>query len=263
MKVLPLLANSSIVRLLVLAATLASPLPGSAGAEPGGASCWGYEGRVGPAYWPQLRQEYAACGVGHMQSPVDIPTARAHRAGLDAIEFSYETVPLRVIDNGHTVQVNFGPGSQMRLGALRYELKQLHFHLPSEEAIDGWHFPMVAHLVHKDQEGRLAVVAVMLAEGRENAFFRSVLNYVPLDKGVERTVLYRPVNALKLLPHKRSYFSFAGSLTTPPCSEGVSWYVLQQPVEVSRAQLEAFARLYRNNVRPLQPLNGRPIQSGG
>lgn len=249
----------------LLAAAVFASASGLAGAEERSHSAphWSYEGQAGPTYWPRLSPEYSACGIGKLQSPIDIPSGAARDSRLDSIEFDYETTPLRVIDNGHSVQVNFGPGSEMRIGALRYDLKQLHFHMPSEERIDGKRYPMVVHMVHKNKEGRIAVVAVLLEEGRENRFFASVLRFAPLDKGVERTVLYRPVNALNILPVQRSYYAFAGSLTTPPCSEGVSWYVLQHPVQVSRTQLDAFSRLYHDNARPTQPLNGRLVRSGG
>ena len=175
-----------------------------------GAPHWSYEGQDGPSYWPRLSPEYSACGIGKLQSPIDVPSGAARDSRLDSIEFDYETTPLRVIDNGHTVQVDFGPGNEIRIGALRYDLKQLHFHMPSEERIDGKRYPMVVHVVDKNKEGRIAVVAVLLEEGRENRFFANVLRYTPLDKGVERTVLYRPVNALNILPVQRSYYAFAG-----------------------------------------------------
>jgi len=261
----PAAARFAARALLPLAVTIFIAASAIAGAQEHGhgARQWSYEGLQGPAFWPRLSPEYAACGVGRLQSPIDIPVRAVQGARLDAIDFDYETVPLRVIDNGHTVQVNFGPGSEMRIGALRYGLRQLHFHMPSEERIGGKRYPMVVHLVHKNKEGRIAVVAVMLEEGRESRFLGNVLRFAPLEKGVERTVLYRPVNALNILPAQRGYYAFVGSLTTPPCSEGVSWYVLRQAVEVSRAQLDAFGRLYHDNARPIQPLNGRLIQSGG
>ena len=261
----PAYAKFATRALLLLATAVFASVCGLAGAEERGhrAPHWSYEGQEGPTAWSRLSPEYAACGIGKMQSPIDIPSGAARDSRLDSIEFDYETTPLRIIDNGHTVQVNFGPGSEIRIGALRYGLKQLHFHMPSEERIDGRRYPMVVHLVHKNKEGRIAVVAVMLEEGRENRFFDNVLRFTPFDKGVEKTVLYRPVNALNILPVQRSYYTFVGSLTTPPCSEGVNWYALQHPVQVSRAQLDAFSRLYHDNARPTQPLNGRLVRSGG
>jgi carbonic anhydrase len=165
-----------------------------------------------------------------------------------------------VVDNGHTVQVNVGPGSSIETaGGRRFDLVQFHFHRPSEERIDGRQFEMVAHLVHKDLEGRLAVVAVLLDRGPAHAIVQNVWNNLPLEKG-EELAARGTLNLTDLLPADRSYFTYMGSLTTPPCSEGVLWMVLRTPVGVSTDQIGIFARLYPMNARPLQAAAGRLIK---
>jgi carbonic anhydrase len=168
-------------------------------------------------------------------------------------------VPLNIIDNGHTVQENYAPGSTLTVGGKSYTLKQFHFHHPSEEHMNGRPYDMVAHLVHSDADGRLAVVAVFLKKGEANTFLDSVWRNIPSEKGKEVAVSSVTINLEDLLPADRGYYTFTGSLTTPPCSEGVTWYVLKHSVSLSGDQLAAFAKLYPNNARPIQPLNGREI----
>jgi carbonic anhydrase len=236
---------------------------GAAPAQDHSTPHWGYHGQVGPQHWATLDRNNLLCGLGRFQSPIDIRNEQVRGAGLEPIHFDYRSVPLKVVDNGHTVQLKYDPGSFIGIGARRYELKQVHFHMPSEERIDGRAYPMVAHLVHRNDAGGIAVVAVLLVEGAANALFETILDYVPPEPGVERTALLRPVNASALLPPQKRYFTFMGSLTTPPCSEGVIWIVMQQPVEVSHEQLARFSRLYSDNARPPQPVNGRLIRFGG
>jgi carbonic anhydrase len=219
---------------------------------------WSYDGEHGPRHWAALNKEYASCGVGKAQSPVDIRGAVTSK--LAPIQFDYRATPLHIIDNGHTVQVNYGAGSSITVDGKRYELVQFHFHRPSEETIDGTAFPMEAHLVHKDAEGHLAVVAVLLRQGIENPFLRSLWANLPAQKEKEMVVDKVTLNAAGLLPKSRAYYTFPGSLTTPPCSEGVTWFVLTAPVDLSAAQVARFDKIYSNNARPTQPLNGRVVR---
>jgi carbonic anhydrase len=168
---------------------------------------------------------------------------------------------LRLIDNGHTVQVNYAPGSSITVDGARYELVQFHFHKPSEEKIDGKAFDMVAHLVHKDAQGHLAVVAVPLAKGSENQLIATLWKNLPHEKEHEAKLDSVSINVADLLPSKRGYFTFEGSLTTPPCSEGVRWFVLKQPTSISAAEIAAFGKLYPMNARPVQSLNGREVRA--
>jgi carbonic anhydrase len=218
---------------------------------------WAYEGEGGPAAWGQLKPEFAQCAVGKRQSPIDI--RGGVRVDLEPIKFDYRAAGFAVVDNGHTVQVNLGPGNAIEVMGRRYDLVQFHFHRPSEERIDGRQFDMVAHLVHKDPEGRLAVVAVLLDRGSSHPLVQTVWNNLPLEKGDEvRASSAMDVN--HLLPQDRRYYTYMGSLTTPPCSEGVLWMVMAQPVTLSPEQIAVFSRLYPMNARPIQQASGRLIK---
>jgi carbonic anhydrase len=218
---------------------------------------WSYSGPEGPAHWGSLDPEYSACSLGHTQSPINI--AHAKPADLPALRFDYKATPLSIIDNGHTIQVNFAPGSTLTVGDKTYTLKQFHFHHPSEEHVNGAGFPLVAHLVHQDSEGHLAVVAVLFEEGEANALINSLWSNIPANKGKAEEVPSVSVQALDLLPAERSYFTYTGSLTTPPCSEGVIWYVLKSHPTVSAQQIATFSKIYPMNARPIQARNGRSI----
>ncbi len=222
-----------------------------------GSAHWDYGGSGGPETWGRTKPEFSKCSTGTRQSPIDIRDGI--KVELDPVQFDYKPSAFRVIDNGHTVQVNVAAGNAIEVMGRRYELVQFHFHRPSEERIDGKQFEMVAHLVHKDLEGRLAVVAVLLDRGAAQGVVQSVWNNLPLERGEEvpaRTTL----NLNDLLPPERSYFTYMGSLTTPPCSEGVLWMVMKQPVPISPEQIGIFARLYPMNARPIQSARGRLIK---
>lgn len=226
----------------------------------GAAHHWGYEGEAGPEHWGGLEGEFATCGLGHVQSPIDIHADAAKPSGdLAPIEFHYQPAPLTVVDNGHTIQVSYAPGSYIVAGGHRYELVQFHFHKPSEEALDGKRFAMVAHLVHKDAGGKLAVVAVLLGAGHENPVIQSIWKAIPTEHGKPVTAAGAQVDVAGLLPADHAYYTFTGSLTTPPCSEGVTWFVLRTPSSVSDDEVAAFGAHYPMNARPLQPVNGREI----
>lgn len=218
---------------------------------------WSYQGEGGPEHWGEMKPEFSTCSRGKRQSPIDIRDGIAVQ--LDPVQFDYKATPFRVIDNGHTVQVNLAPGNSIEVMGRRYELKQFHFHRPSEERINGRQFDMVAHLVHEDLEGRLAVVAVLLERGSAQPIVQQVWNNLPLEKGEEL-----PAKALMdlngLLPVERGYFTYMGSLTTPPCSEGVLWMVMKQPVSIASEQIGIFTRLYPMNARPIQAASGRLIK---
>jgi carbonic anhydrase len=218
---------------------------------------WSYSGHEGPSEWGKLDSTYAACSSGKTQSPIDIRGAQ--KADLPAPKFDYNSVPLNIIDNGHTIQVNYPPGSTLTVGRKLYTLKQFHFHHPSEEQVNGHGYDMVVHLVHADAEGHLAVVAVFLKKGNLNPLIDLVWQNLPTDKGTAIDVSGVTLNAKDLLPADHGYYTFPGSLTTPPCSEGVTWYVMKNPVALSEAQVTAFAKLYPMNARPIEAPNGREI----
>jgi carbonic anhydrase len=222
---------------------------------------WSYSGSTGPAKWSTLEHDYGSCSLGKDQSPIDIRDGDVRKADLPAIDFEYKPSKLRIIDNGHTIQVNYATGSFITVNGRRYELVQFHFHKPSEEQINDKAYDMVAHLVHRDTEGKLAVVAVLLRSGRANPLIDTVWSHLPQQKNSEHAVDTVNINVADLLPESRAYYTFTGSLTTPPCTEGVTWFVLRSPQSVSEAQVARFAAVYPMNARPVQPLNGRVIQA--
>ena len=255
-----------------LAERLATPTEGSATAKPaaraarpakpetGKAAHWGYAGDIGPEHWADLAPENRLCAVGTRQSPIDIRDGLA--VDLQPIAFDYRVSSFSVLDNGHTVQVNVGAGNSLTVMGRRFELVQFHFHRPSEERVNGRQFDMVAHLVHKDEQGRLAVLAVLLERGRDERpqpVVQAVWANLPLEKG-EAQPAQTQIDLNQLLPAERGYYTYMGSLTTPPCSEGVLWMVLRQPVALSAQQIGIFARLYPMNARPLQAPSGRVIK---
>jgi len=218
---------------------------------------WTYSGAHGPEHWGDLDPGFATCKTGLRQSPIDITGAKT--SDLPAMKFQYQATPLNIINNGHTIQVNYAPGSMMMVGGATYELKQFHFHHPSEEKINGKSFSMVAHLVHAKADGKLAVVAVLLEEGAANSLIQTVWSRIPAKAGPEEKNPDVQINIGNLLPAERGYYTFMGSLTTPPCSEEVSWFVLKKPATLSKQQVEAFGEVYPLNARPTQPLKGRLV----
>ena len=218
---------------------------------------WDYAGSAGPEAWGQMQPEFSKCSTGTRQSPIDIRGGIA--VDLEPIKFDYRPSAFSVIDNGHTVQVNVEPGNSITITGKRYELVQFHFHRPSEERINGRQYDMVAHLVHKDVDGHLAVVAVLLDRGSAQALVQTVWNNLPLEKGDEVRAGSR-IDLSQLLPDDKRYYTYMGSLTTPPCSEGVLWMVMKQPVPISMDQVAIFSRLYPMNARPIQQADGRLIK---
>jgi carbonic anhydrase len=219
---------------------------------------WDYGKEHGPEHWAELDPKFAACKVGRRQSPIDIQ--KTDTADLPPLQFDYQPSPLRIVDNGHTVMVTYAPGSSIRVGDRTYALQQFHFHRPSEERIHGRRHEMSLHLVHADPAGQLAVVAVLLDAGRENALLQELWNDLPREKEKEDRRDEVRINAADLLPAGRGYYTFEGSLTTPPCSENVTWFLLKEPVSVSADEIARFAKLYRNDARPTQPLNDRVVR---
>lgn len=217
-----------------------------------------YEGACGPENWANLSPEYRLCGDGLRQSPINL--YRAKDSALPALKIDYKATPLTILNNGHAIQVNYASGSTLTVGRTKYRLLQFHFHTPSEHLKDGRSFPMEAHLVHVDDFGNLAVLGLFMREGETtNAFLRPIFDNLPRTEG-EVDVAGVNVNVANFLPRQRGYYSYSGSLTTPPCSEGVTWMVLEDSVTVSRAQLEQFRAVIELNARPEQPLNGRTIR---
>ncbi|MGA2809736.1 MAG: carbonic anhydrase family protein [Terracidiphilus sp.] len=222
---------------------------------------WDYEGKTGPLGWGKLDPAYKTCSQGREQSPIDIRGAHLNEA-LTPIEFHYIAGTVKLVNNGHTVEVQVKPGSYILAGGVRYDLVQFHFHHPSEEAVKGKLSDMVIHLVHKSADGKLAVVAVRLNQdpGFPNAQLATLWEQLPLKSG-DTTTTTEMVNPGGLLPADRGYWTYMGSLTVPPCTEGVRWFVFEQELSISRDQLRRFAALFRMNSRPLQDPHGRRIEA--
>ncbi len=245
---------SRLIRLFVVFAMLAgAPL-----AQEHAGPHWSYRGADGPNHWGELDKGFAACQLGHQQSPIDIRAPKA--ADLPPIQVAYRPAPLHIVNNGHTIQVDYEPGSSITVGDRRYELKQFHFHHPSEEKINGKSYAMVAHLVHAAADGSLAVVAVLLdTKGSANPLVSRLWQHLPAHEGPEKTYDDVQIDVTELLPTDRGYYTFTGSLTTPPCTENVTWFVLKTPEPISQGQADAFGRIYPRDARPTQPLHGRDV----
>lgn len=217
---------------------------------------WGYEGHGGADHWYELDKAFEVCKLGKTQSPIDIVTAQVQTVDGAPIKPNYKGSPAKLGNNGHTIVVHLADGGTVSLPSGTYKALQFHFHAPSEEKIDGKSFPMVAHIVHRNDAGKLAVIAVMFNEGAENAALKEIFSALPAKEGEQEI---KPFDVATILPTTLSYYAFEGSLTTPPCTEGVAWQVLKTPVTLSAGQIEAFRKIFPMNARPVQPLNGRKV----
>jgi carbonic anhydrase len=220
---------------------------------------WDYTGKLGPEGWAKIDPSFRTCGTGHLQSPLDIRGVKLNKA-LKPIEFHYIAGPASLVNTGHTVQVRIPPGSYIIANGVRYDLVQFHFHHPSEETVKGKLSDMVIHLVHQSKDGKFAVIAIRMNEGAPNAVLASLWEHLPKTTGAtDKTT--EEINPAGLLPIDRGYWTYTGSLTAPPCTEGVQWFIFEQEKELSREQLRAFAALYKFNARPLQNPHGRKIEA--
>jgi carbonic anhydrase len=219
---------------------------------------WSYDGQTGPKHWGAEDPAFALCSGGKHQSPIDIDKAVVRN--LPELEFDYKNTALNVTDTGHSFQVNAANGGGgFTVAGERYDFLQVHFHESSEERLHGKPYSMEAHLVHKNAKGELAVVAVLIRKGKTNEFLKPIFDNFPTKGAIETDVAGETINMMNFLPAHHGYFTFEGSLTTPPCSEHVRWFVLKTPVEASEAQVMQFGVRYPHNSRPTQPLNGRVI----
>lgn len=223
------------------------------------ASHWGYEGEGSPEHWGSLGEEFKTCQTGMNQSPINIDTTlKAHLSPLDT---HYTDGPITLINNGHTIQAGLktDTADTITIDGTPFTLQQLHFHAPSENTVHGKHYAMEMHLVHKDATGAVAVVAVMFDKGAANTELDKLWATMP-EKAEQNTKISTQMDLNALLPTDKTYWRFSGSLTTPPCSEGVTWIVLKHPLTLSAAQLEKFSHtMHHDNNRPVQPLNGRVV----
>jgi carbonic anhydrase len=273
------IALSGVLSLGIVACREPDAQPRASGAPVSGASTatkvtapssdavWHYEGDEGPAHWGTISPQFASCQSGRAQSPIDI-VAPPPRDTSDALVLKFAPTSLRIvhhehvadaINNGHTIQVNYSEGDTLTVGGRAYQLVQYHFHAPSEHTVNGKRFPMEMHLVHTTADGQLAVIGVFISEGARNAAFDPIWANLPVTKGVEHHLEHVTVDVDALLPHARTTYRYEGSLTTPPCSEGVQWFVMTSPIALSAAQIGAFTALFHGNNRPVQSLNERPV----
>jgi carbonic anhydrase len=221
---------------------------------------FGYTGRVAPEFWGGLKSDYGLCDSGRSQSPIDVVTADVVvDASLPNVQTNYRDVNAVLINNGHTLEVEYHNGSKVTFGGEEYELLQFHFHSLSEHLVNGQAADMEVHLVHRHANGQLLVVGAFINVGAENALLAKFWNQFPTNKGKVDTKI--SINAANLLPSDLSYYTYQGSLTTPPCSEIVTWVVLKTPIEMSQSQLDVFANVVGNNARTVQDLNGRDVRS--
>ena len=237
---------------MVLAGTLFAGVHGSH---------WGYTGHASPENWGDLNPEYAECKLGGSQAPINISKEIiVETKGLAPIKFHYTTGASEVVNNGHSIQVNVKPGSFIKIDGKEFELKQFHFHTPSENQIDGKNFPLEAHFVHVAKDGAIAVVAVMFEYGQENKVISRIWKKMPRMAEKKKGCGLPDAMINNLLPKDKAYYRFDGSLTTPPCSEGVRWFVLKEYVPVSKAEVEEFLKTMKHpNNRPVQPVNARKV----
>jgi carbonic anhydrase len=249
------------VVMLVAGFVCAAPNLARAQEPPSSEPHWDYVGKNGPLNWGKMDPAWKTCAMGHEQSPVDIRNAKLDKA-LKPIEFHYVSGPVTLENTHNTVLVHVDKGSYIVVDGVRYDLQQFHFHHPSEEAVKGKFSDMVVHLVHRSADGKIAVVAVRygLERGEPNAQLSTL--FASLPKAVGQTAKVSDlVDPGGLLPPDRAYWTYTGSLTTPPCTEGVKWMIFEQEMSMSRDQLRAYAAVYPMDSRPLQDLHKRKIEA--
>ncbi|WP_025695727.1 carbonic anhydrase [Paenibacillus durus] len=226
---------------------------------------WSYEGETSPEHWGELEEDFGTCKVGKEQSPIDIEAADVKKdTSLSPVEVDYSPTEVSLVNNGHTIQVNVsGENNHIVLEGKTYTLKQFHFHLPSEHEVGGKHDEMELHFVHKTADGDTAVLGVLINGGAENAELNKLWSRLPQKESEEAVAIDGKFDLKALLPGDLHSYRYHGSLTTPPCTEGVQWILLQQPVEWSEAQIGAFRSIFPHDNRPVQPLDGRTLETEG
>lgn len=220
---------------------------------------WGYTGENDPDHWAELSNEFVKCAEGQLQSPIDIQSYKAHEAPAVDLVFNYQPSPVDAVNNGHTVQANLEAENHLLLKQHKYVLKQIHFHQPAEHRLNGIIFPMEIHLVHADSSGKLAVVGLFVQEGPENEVLEELWEHLPAQTQ-EHYHPQKGLDLVHLLPEEQAVYHYRGSLTTPPCSEGVEWLIMQRPIAMSKEQIQRFMQLYHGNNRPVQELHEREVE---
>ena len=240
----------------ICAISLTTSTAHAAGSETTGQ--WSYDGDTGPSHWGELAENYGACASGTQQSPIDLTGALEAKA--DPVVFNWnKDADWTTVNNGHSIQENAEDAGGIEIGGTSYKLVQFHFHAPSEHTLEGEHAEMEAHFVHQSEDGALAVVGVLINGGGENAAFDQIMPTAPKDQGETH---FGQIDLESLLPEDRSFLRYAGSLTTPPCTENVLWTVMKEPIQVSDTAIAAFTALYDHDNRPIQLANRRYLLSG-
>lgn len=222
-----------------------------------GDPAWTYRGEHGAEHWAEMKREWAVCSSGQRQSPVDIVAAKAGPAV--PLRFDYRPSALRIVNDGHTVRVRLANGSKLYMGNEALSLQQFHFHTPGGDKLRGEEFPMGMHFLHKSASGRLVSLVLLFRQGAENPALKALLPHMPVQGLPEQSLAQVQVDPAEWLPMSKGYYRYEGSLTAPPCTEGVLWLVMKQPLDISAAQLAALHRLFPDNARPVQALHGRQV----
>lgn len=231
-----------------------APAPALAGE---GGQHWSYSGDLGPARWGELSEEFETCGIGKNQSPVDIRKESIVKADLEPLRLNYQVQTRDIVNNGHTLQVNVEPGAYLEVDGVRFQLEQFHMHSPSEHTIEGRHYPLELHFVHRAADDSLAVLGVLFNEGQQHPTVARVEDIAPA-KGNTAPLSFALTDLVKI-SEITSYYRYSGSLTTPPCSEGLRWFLWPALIEVSKEQIDAYVKLIGEDARSPQPLNGRMV----
>jgi carbonic anhydrase len=218
---------------------------------------WGYIGEDDPQHWGEISPDFQRCQIGHQQSPINLGEIAATEA--EALKISYQATPLKILNNGHTIQVNYQPGSFIIFKGEKFELLQFHFHHPSEHQINGQPTDLEVHFVHRSDQGKLAVLGVLAQVGSLNASLKPIWQVLPQKVQAETAIKNVMIDANEILPSDRHFYEYSGSLTTPPCSEGVLWLVMAKAINLSADQIDQFASIFSLNARPVQPLDGRQV----
>lgn len=219
---------------------------------------WSYEGYTSEIHWADLKSDYKLCKEGVLQSPINI--VPLYDVALKPLKITYVSTSSNIVNNGHTIQVNINEGSFFTSDTLSYELKQFHFHTPSEHNIYGKQYPLEAHFVHTSKDGNIAVIAVIFKIGKKNKILENIWNNFPLENKSEVPFILSSKDIKKLMPSKKAYYKFLGSLTTPPCTQGVKWYVYKKALSLSEDQVNQFFDIFgHDNNREIQKTNGRII----
>jgi len=225
---------------------------------------WGYLGVEGPSHWGMISKEYMACETGNRQSPINISTShhndhQLEQNELDELDFHYNTSQLHQVNNGHTIQISHVTGCHVNLNKRVYKLRQFHFHSPSEHHIEGKSFPMEMHLVHQDEADRVLVISVLMKTGATQSVLGKFWEWLPNQIGQEVSIPLE-LDLTEILPASSGHYTYTGSLTTPPCTEGIQWIVLKEPMQVSQEDVDQFVQIIGPNARPIQPLGERHIE---